>query len=67
MVSRRGAKRHALRAPCVKNSFPLARGSREHGERGERGEAAYQPICFAASSFMMSSAPPPVIITFTSR
>jgi len=31
------------------------------------GLSAQIPSCLAASSFMISSAPPPIIITFTSR
>jgi len=64
MVRTPRAKRHAPRTPAMKNSFPMAK---EEAAREDRRAGYGQPSCFAASSFMISSAPPPIIITFTSR
>ena len=35
--------------------------------RGQAGRRAHTPNCRAAKSFMISSEPPPIIITLTSR
>jgi hypothetical protein len=53
--------------PAIHVLLPVQQGVDARVKPGHDGELGHNPICLEARSFMISSVPPPMALTLTSR